>query len=100
MSQLLTHFTSSTSGAEANQLKQKPTKTRNTSSQVCSRSPVRASELVEEERAAEVGVARGFCHNRSVTEGVDETRIRDEAGCSPTLEPGECTAHIGIEGEE
>ena len=61
---------------------------------------VRASELIDEERAAEVRVARRFCHDRSVAEGVNEARVRDEAGRSPTFEPSEGAAHAGIKSEQ
>jgi len=50
---------------------------------------VRASEPIDEERAAEDRVARRFCHDRSVAEGVNEARVRDEAGRSPSFEPSE-----------
>src|SRR5439155_22275743 len=55
---------------------------------------------LDEERAAEVGVARRFCHDLSVAEGVNEARVRDEAGRPPTFEPREGAAHAGIKSEQ
>ena len=52
------------------------------------------------ETPAEVGVARGFCHDRRVGEGFHEVRVRDETGRAPAAEARKGTADVGVESEQ
>lgn len=61
---------------------------------------IAASQFVHEKCAAEVCVTRGFRHRWSVTKGVYESRVCDEAGRAPTFEAREGAAHVRIESEE